>query len=283
MLERSILLFGALFVGAVILEFSIRRRIQPSVIFWRGWTLSVRQLAEDPGNVLLVFALIAAGALAQDFFVANPPQGATGVILAGVVWQAAVASALALCAARFHLSIAAGVFAHAGIPRMKLPQWRRIAVQVALVGLAVWLLGYAVTVLTNVLVLHSPAGLISYSAIGMALFAQVLLAPLMLIRPAIACGAKRPVANAMRLALRKMPLLLALVVLLALPPALLQFGLGLMQAYAGLGQAGHVLATAVIVVFGVLQFFAYEAVTLVVLREAVQPSVETHAISGLTP
>lgn len=282
MLERSIILFGTLFLGAVILEFSIRRRILPSVIFWRGWTLSVRQLAEDPGNVLLVFAMIAAGALAQDYFVANPPQGATGVILAGVVWQAATATALALCAARFHLSIAAGVFAQADIPRMNLPQWRRIAVQVALVGAAVWLLGYAVTVLTNVLVLHSPAGLISYSAIGMALFAQVLLAPLLLIRPAIACGAKQPVANALRLALRKLPLLLALVVLLALPPALLQFGLGLMQAYAGLGQAGHVLATAVIVIFGVLQFFAYEAVTLIVLREAVRPSVESDAINAVT-
>lgn len=283
MLEKTLLLVGAVVLGALILEFSIRRQVLPFVIFWRGWTLSVRQVLADPGNVLQVFALIAIGSLAQDTLSAHPPPGTLAATVASIVWQAAMAIALALCAARFHLSVATGVFAGTGLEWMSLPQWRRIAAKVALVGAAVWLLGYAVTVLTNVLVLHSPGGLISISAIAMALFAQVLLAPLALIRPAIACGAKRPVANAVRLALRKMPLLLALVALMALPPTLLQFGLGLMQAFAGLGAAGQVLAAALIAVFGVFQFFAYEAVTLIVLREAVRPIAAVPSISGLPP
>ena len=70
---------------------------------------------------------------------------------------------------------------------------------------------------------------------------------------------------------------------MALPPTLLQFGLGLMQAFAGLGAAGQVLAAALIAVFGVFQFFAYEAVTLIVLREAVRPIAAVPSISGLPP
>ena len=283
MLERTILFAGAAFLAALILEVSIRRQVLPVVIFWRGWTLSILQIFRDPGNLLQVFALIAIGSLAQEYLAVQAPPGATGLVVAAVAWQAAMALALALCAARFHLAIVPGVFADAEYERMRLPQWRRIAAPVALVGGTVWLLGYGVTVLSNLLVLNSPAGMISVSAIGMALFAQVLLTPLALIRPAIACGAKQPIANGLRLAMRKMPLLLFLVVVLALPPLLLQFGLGLLQAFAGLGEAGHAFASAVIAVFGVLQFFAYEAVTLIVLRDAVRPIVDPHAISGLRP
>ena len=283
MLERTILFAGAAFLAALVLEVSIRRQVLPFVIFWRGWKLSVRQILRDPGNLLLVFGLIAIGSLAENYLAIHAPSRTTGLLVAAVIWQAGLAPALALCAARFHLSIVPDIFADADYERMKLPQWRQIAAMVALVGAAVWLLGYCVTILSNVLVLNSPAGLISVSAIGMALFAQVLLAPLALIRPAIACGAAQPVTNGLRLAMRKLPLLLFLIVILALPPLLLQFGLGLLQAFAGMGEAGHVFASAVIAVFGTFQFFAYEAVTLVVLRDAVRPIVDPHAISGLRP
>ncbi len=273
MLERTILVVVAVFLGGLLLEVSIRREVLPFVIFWRSWMLSVRQALEDPVNVLAVFGLFAVGWLMQDYLAGHSEADGTGLVVGSAVWQAAMSLLLAISAARFHLRIVAGVFADAGLKRMKLPHLRQIAAKVALVGGAIWLVTYAITVLSNLLVLHSPAAFISASAVAMALIAQVLLAPFALIRPAIACGAKRPVENGLRLALRKMPLLLTLVVLLALPPFLLQFALGLLQSVSDWAETSRILAAACLVTFGVLQFFAIEAATLIVLREAVLPKI----------
>jgi hypothetical protein len=67
---------------------------------------------------------------------------------------------------------------------------------------------------------------------------------------------------------------LDLVVLLALPPFLLQFGLGLLQSVSDWAETSRILAAACLVTFGVLQFFAIEAATLIVLREAVLPKID---------
>ena len=42
MLERTILVVVAVFLGGLLLEVSIRREVLPFVIFWRSWMLSVR-------------------------------------------------------------------------------------------------------------------------------------------------------------------------------------------------------------------------------------------------
>lgn len=271
MFETTVLLVTTVVLGALLIEFAIRREVAPVVVFWRGWTVTAGRLWTDPAAFLQVFGLFAVGWIMQDYFVQRPlPGGGGGLMIASVVWQALMSVLLALCAARFHLSIVGGLFAEAGMGSIKLPQFRNIAAQVALVGGAVWLLIYGFTVLSNMVVWHSPAQLISASAITAAVLSQLLLVPFALMRPAIACGAKQPVANALRLAMRHIPLLLAVVVLMAAPAFAIEFGLGLFQAVWGSNVPAQVIAAACIVIFSVFQFFAYEAATLIILRDAVR-------------
>ncbi|HEY5279289.1 MAG TPA: hypothetical protein VIJ67_06010 [Pseudolabrys sp.] len=270
MFETTVLLATTVVLGAFLVEFAIRREVAPFVVFWRGWTVTAGRLWTDPAAFLQVFSLFAVGWIIQEYFVRHPLSSVVGLTAASVLWQAAMSVLLALCAARFHLSIVGGLFADAGMGSITLPQFRKIAAKVALVGGALWLFIYVFTVVSNLIVWHSPAQLISASAISAAVLCQLLLAPFALIRPAIACGAKQPVANALRLAMQHIPLLLAVVVLMAASAFAIEFGLGLFQALWGSNVLAQVIAAACIVIFSVFQFFAYEAATLIVLRDAVR-------------
>lgn len=261
-MQEALLLIAACVAAAVLLYGAyraIRTPLQPFATFIRAWGVTFSFIRIYRRLPLLVLAALIAGQALQTFFHYKPVFSVDTLILISTAWQALLAIFLALCAARFQLHIMPMVtFRPADFDLEE--RYRRIRVRVALWAAAVWLVGIGLNVLSNLAVRNSAPDWQWYVSVPAPLIAYLLQTPLLLIRPALVFG--QTARQGLTAAFRRLAPLLLLNLLFVIPPYVFQNGVLL---FGVLVSPNYVFVAAQIgfVLFGLFQFFAYEAASLI--------------------
>ncbi len=249
---------------------AIKSPVRPLWVFARAWEIFFYCARANVWLLAAVAAALAAGQALQALFQAHPGLGqAVGqvpLMVASIGWQCLLAVFLALCAGKFHLSIIPIVTRGVRGVEITPPGFFQIALPVALWGGMLWLYGYALHVLSNVALVNSSAMWFNPLTALTSVTGYLLMAPFVLIRPAIAFGRDRPVLTGLLTALQNLPALVLVLILLVVPP--LVFGVVLTAL-----RPAFLLSEAIFLVFSFLQFLAYEAATLIFFSRVVMRPV----------
>lgn len=263
----AFVLFLAFLIALVYATYqAIRSPVGPLSLVRRAWAVSFQYMRIDIKLVLLIAGAFALGQILQATFNAHPMMNDVPAIL-GLVWQCLLAVFLAVCAARFHLHLIGKLASEITDAEFALPQFRQIASRVGLWGGALWLVGYALFVVSNVAVQNSSVDLIRPVLVATSVLAYLLMAPFVSIRPAVAFGQAHPFWRSLEAARGNLLALLLILSLAVIPPAL--FELVIIDAIPSV----PLLRTLLFVLFALVQFLAFEAATVLFFTNAVMRPV----------
>ncbi len=253
---------------------AIRAHPKPLPIPLVAWKQALAYPFRQPHVVLLMAVIGAAGVMLQSHFVNDPAYDETKLLYLSIVWQALLASLMALLAVPFAQSLIAlepydAVFR----PNDAMPVRRgqaKIRAMSAAAGFAVWTTLYVLTVGARAVGVYAPALLQRPLATTAGVVAFAVGALLTFIRPAIVSGYARPLAAAVALSWRHLAAVCLLTALMVLPPMAFElFGVGyykLLPPTLAVVTLFDVLG----VIFNVFQFLAVEATALILFRSCVE-------------
>lgn len=245
-----------------------------------GWTVSVHCCRTNPGVVLSAGGLISAGMILQWYFNnAADGQDVRVLLVASLLWQAAMAAAMAALVVPVHLFVIDNVLpprdesAGPGASRAFVAGPSALMMRAAVYGLAIWLITYlAGTAAKAMIVSAYPAtqGITYYFMTA----AHVLIAMhLSVVRPALSLGLARPLRWGVEIGLKHaLPLYLMTGLLLAVPALVGPLLIVVPHGVLHLGQDAPALSMIGFVVFSVFQMLAAEAALLAFMCRAIKES-----------
>jgi hypothetical protein len=240
---------------------AIRSPLQPLATFIRAWSVAFTVVRLERRLSLLILAAFTLGQSLQvgfHFFrVLNPKA----LAIVSQIWQFCLAVFLALCAARILLRVLPKVtFRPANFAADT--RGKQIAAPVALWAAAVWLIGFALTVLGNFTIIHTAPYWRWYVAAPAPMLLYLLQTPLILIRPALVFG--RTGSDGIGVASRHLPALLLLNLMFTLPPLLFPLVVFILTSVSHISPfSAYLISLIVNVPFILLQFLAYELAMLI--------------------
>ena len=258
-----------------------RSPLRPHLIPFQAWGFLVRAVKGQPWAVLGIALVIASGMGLQVFFVRSHIAGGLALSIASLGWQAVMATAAAALVTRVHRFV---IFAHAK-ETIEAPNPRSrwgLALVAGAYGLAIWMVTYLIGLASRVGVLVAPPPL----RVVMLLIEQglpfLLLTPLALVRPLLALGRRRPVADALRLARRNLlPLYVTSGLLLVAPALAIPACTVLPQIMMGPEMHAQPVSAGLVTLFTIVQFLAVEIAAVIFARRAVGLETQVAAEPGV--
>lgn len=246
--------------------------LRPLSLLRPAWKLALWAWWSHSTMFFLGLLLAFAGVALQLYFVLIPGFDETVLLVASIVWQAGLAALFAILVLPYHRFIIDRVVvppnheAPAGRPGFRsLPEG--LIAKAAMFGFLIWLLNYGMLVLSRVAAAFAPDAAKGFIAYAVLLGPWLVVALLLLVRPALSYGLSA--RYGVKMALRHAPAIFLLVIIMEFAVVLANPAIGWLAGRMGSTNVDNAAAAMFMTAaFRVFYLFAMEALAIMIAGQA---------------